>query len=81
MKVFAIIAMITTLLFGSVDINTANKAELMTLKGVGAKKADAIITYRAAHCFKSVKAITNVKGIGAKFLEKNKANLEASECK
>jgi len=53
----------------------------MTLNGVGAKKANAIIEYRNKSCFKKVAAITNVKGIGTKFLEKNRTNLKAGKCK
>ena len=70
-----------TLAFGAVDINTANKEELMSLKGIGAKKADAIIKHRKGSCFKSAKGLTAVKGIGPKFLEKNHKNLKASKCK
>ena len=81
MKILAIIALGATLLFGSVDINTASKSELMELKGIGAKKADAIIQYRKGHCFKTVAGLTDVKGIGPKFMEKNKKNLKAGKCK
>lgn len=81
MKLFALVALFTSLLFGTVDINTATKKELMTLNGVGEKKAEMILTYRASNCFKNVDALKNVKGIGPKLLEKNKANLTASTCK
>jgi competence protein ComEA len=53
----------------------------MGLKGIGAKKADAILTYRKGHCFKTVDALTEVKGIGNKFIEKNKKDLVAGKCK
>ena len=81
MKILAIIALGATLLFGSVDINSASKSELMELKGIGAKKADAIIQHRKGHCFKTVAGLTDVKGIGPKFMEKNKKNLKAGKCK
>jgi competence protein ComEA len=81
MKLFALVALSVSLLFGAVDINTANKTELMTLNGVGEKKADLILAYRTANCFKSVDGLTNVKGIGTKFIEKNKENLTVSPCK
>ena len=49
----------------SVNINTASKAELMTLSGVGEAKADAIIAYRDAEGpFKSCEDIMKVSGIG-----------------
>ncbi|DAB27892.1 MAG: DNA-binding protein [Sulfurimonas sp. RIFOXYD12_FULL_33_39] len=71
-----------TLSFGAVDINKADKKELMSIKGIGDKKADMILDYRKEHnCFKSVDEIKEVKGFGDKFLEKNRTNLTASECK
>jgi len=81
MKIFIGLIISLGLLFASVDINNASKGELLTLNGVGAKKADAIIVYRKGHCFKTLKSLTNVKGIGDKFLEKNKKNLTIGKCK
>ena len=56
-----------------VNINTASAKELAeNLKGVGPKKALAIIEYREANGpFFAPEEITNVKGIGPKTLEKN----------
>lgn len=54
-----------------VNINTANLDELVALSGIGPAKAQAILDYRKAHGpFKSVDDLKNVKGIGAKRLEK-----------
>ncbi|QBY05782.1 helix-hairpin-helix domain-containing protein [Thalassotalea sp. HSM 43] len=55
-----------------VDINKANAAQLSELKGLGSKKAQAIVDYRQANGpFKSLTDLANVKGIGEKFIEKN----------
>ena len=56
-----------------VNINTASAQELeQNLKGVGPKKAQAIIEYREANGpFFSAEELINVKGIGPKTLEKN----------
>jgi competence protein ComEA len=81
MKVLVLVALGVSLLFGSVDINSASKQELMTLKGIGDIKADAIIAYRKVDCFKSVESLTKIKGIGPKFIEKNKKDLTAAKCK
>lgn len=70
-----------SIVLGAVDINTADKKELMSLNGVGSKKAEAIMTYRDSNCFKSVDELTKVKGIGNKLLEKNRSDLETSACK
>lgn len=63
----------------TVNINTADAATLdAAMKGVGPKSAAAIVAYRAKHGpFKSVDDLVNVKGIGPKAVEKNRANLSA----
>lgn len=81
MKFLFLVVMAMSFVFAGVDLNSANVKELSVLKGVAAKKAQSIITYRKGHCFKSVDEIVNVKGIGKKTLEKNRVNLEVSPCK
>ena len=59
-----------------VNINTANLDELVALSGIGPAKAQAILDYRKAHGpFKSVDDLKNVKGIGAKRLEKLRSEI------
>ena len=57
-----------------VDINSADAQTLaMELKGVGATKAKAIVSYREQNGpFKQVDDLLEVKGIGAGILEKNR---------
>ena len=81
MKILAILVLGFSLMFGAVDINSASVKELSSLKGVGTKKAEVIVAYRKAHCFKNVDEIVKVKGIGEKFLQKNKKNLKVGSCK
>jgi competence protein ComEA len=80
MKFLVLVLMAVSFVFGAVDINSASVKELSTLKGVGMKKAEAIVAYRTAKCFTSVDEITKVKGLGPKFLENNKENLKAGSC-
>lgn len=65
----------------SININTANKETLMSvIKGVGEKKADAIITYRETNGpFKSIDDLTNVKGIGSDMIDKHREILSTSK--
>lgn len=60
------------------NINTATQAELQTLPGIGAKKANAIIDYRKSiGKFSSVAQLREVKGIGDKMLVKLTSVAEA----
>jgi competence protein ComEA len=66
-------------LMTQVDLNTATLEQLVTLPGVGKKKAAAIIEYRKKNGkFKSVGELVNVKGVGKKMLEKLKGQVKTS---
>ena len=57
-----------------IDINSASVSELQELPGVGSKTAQRIVEYRSQHGpFQSVDGLMNVKGIGAKKLDKIRA--------
>ncbi len=73
---FALVSL-TASAAGPVNINTATAAELAAaIKGVGDKKAAAIVAYRNEHgSFKSVDELKNVPGIGDKTVEANRSNL------
>jgi competence protein ComEA len=62
---------------GPVDVNTADAATISAeLQGVGMSKAQAIVDYRKTHGpFKSYEDLTLVKGIGARTVEINRANI------
>ena len=59
-----------------VNLNKSTFEQLVTLKGVGHTKAQAIIVYRQqVGSFKSVNELTKVSGIGEKIVAENKARL------
>lgn len=58
---------------GLVNINTATKEQLMTLNGIGAVKAQAVIDYRQEKGgFHSIDEMMQISGIGEKTFEKIK---------
>lgn len=60
----------------NVNLNKSTVDDLVTLKGIGLKKAQAILTYRQeVGGFKSVSELIKIKGIGEKVLMDNKARL------
>ena len=64
-------------LAGPVNVNTADAETLSAeLQGVGLSRAQAIVAFREAHGpFASVDDLVQVKGIGARTIELNRANI------
>ena len=64
-----------------ININTASKEVLMSeIKGVGEKRAEAIIAYREQNGpFKSVDELAKVTGVGQSILDANKDSLSVGE--
>lgn len=59
---------------GRINVNTADAATLTHLKGVGEKKAQAIIAYRKQNGpFNSLEQLQAVSGIGPSIIAQNKA--------
>ena len=57
----------------AVDINTADLETFMSIKGIGEKRAAAIIAYRDKYgSFKSIDDLTHVKGVSESLVEKNR---------
>ena len=77
---FMLVLFLSTAAFAKVNINTATAAELASLNGIGAAKADAIVAYRTTNGnFATVEDLTKVKGIGDKIIEKIKPEVTVGE--
>jgi competence protein ComEA len=64
----------------TVNINTADKETLMTVKGVGEKRAEAIIAFREQHGpFKSVDDLLLVQGVGQAIVDDNRDKLSTKD--
>ncbi|WP_019216481.1 ComEA family DNA-binding protein [Legionella tunisiensis] len=61
-----------------VDLNKADMNMLAgAFKGIGQKRAEAIIKYRESHGgFKSVEELSHVRGLGKQFVEKHLIQLQ-----
>ena len=63
---------VTNTMIQAISLNEATAKQLTSLKGIGEKKALAIISYREANGkFTSMNDLLNVKGIGEKVLADN----------
>ena len=71
------------LLASPVNINTADAATIAReLKGIGLKRAQSIVDYRTKNGpFKSADELRLVKGIGAKMIQNNKAEIRTDAVK
>lgn len=64
---------------GKVNINTIDEKDLVNVKGIGKKRAAAIVAYRKeVGPFGNVQDLLNVRGIGPKLLERIRGELAVS---
>ena len=66
----------------TININTADKELLMSINGIGEKRAEAIIAYREEHGpYKSVDQLAEIKGLGQVFIDSNREQLTVEDKK
>lgn len=74
-KILVLLIFSVSFLFGAMNLQSASKEELMSIKGIGSKKADAIIKYRKTNRIKSADDLKNIKGFGKKIIANVKGNV------
>ena len=73
-------ALSVSFLFSAINLQTASKDELMCIKGIGEKKATAILTYRKSNKVKSADDLINIKGFGKGIIANVKAGKKSVSC-
>jgi competence protein ComEA len=79
-KILFFMALSVSFLFSAVNLQTATKDELMCLKGIGEKKAMAIITHRKSNKIKSVDDLMELKGFGKGIIASIKKGTKTVKC-
>jgi len=64
MKKTLVMLALTASFLAAINVQKASKDELMCIKGIGEKKATAIIKYRKTNKLKSAKDLLDIKGFG-----------------
>jgi len=68
-KLLVLLMLSLTFLCASIDLNTATKAQLMEIKGIGEKKAEKLMEYRKTNKITKVNALKKIKGFGPSLIE------------
>jgi len=80
-KVIALLLLSVSLMLASINLQTASKIELMSVKGIGPKKADQIIDYRKTNVIKSAEDLKKLKGFGPSLISNIKKGATVSTAK
>jgi competence protein ComEA len=73
-KVVALLMLCVSFMFAAINLQTATKDELMSIKGIGDKKADSIIEYRKTNKINAPEDLKNIKGFGDSIVSSVKKN-------
>ena len=80
-KILFLSTLTVSFLFSSIDLQTASKSELICIKGIGIKKADAIIQYRKSNKITSADDLLKIKGFGKALVAKVKKGEQTVRCR
>lgn len=77
-KIFVLLMLGVSFMFAAMNLQTATKDELMSIKGIGDKKADQILEYRKTNKINTPEDLTNIKGFGNSIVSNVKNNEKIS---
>ena len=80
-KIIVLLMLSVSFMLAAINLQTASKNELMSIKGIGPVKADQIIKYRKSNTIKSASDLQNIKGFGPGIIENVKGNKTVSKAK
>lgn len=63
-KIVVLLMLSISFMFAAINLQTATKEELMSIKGIGDKKANQVIEYRKTNKINTPEDLTNIKGFG-----------------
>ncbi len=81
MKIFLLLMISAVMMFAAINVNTASKEELMSIKGIGEKKAASIMKYRKTHKIKNLDDLKNVSGISTATINNIKHDVKSGDKK
>ena len=71
---------ITLSFLSALNVQKASKDELMCIKGIGEKKASAIMKYRKSHKLKSAEDLLEIKGFGKALVKNVQKDIKSVAC-
>ena len=80
MKKILFFMAISLSLLSALNVQKASKDELMCIKGIGEKKASAIMKYRKSHKLKSAQDLLEIKGFGKVLVKNVQKDIKSVTC-
>jgi competence protein ComEA len=80
MKKILFMLAVTLSFLSALNVQKASKDELMCIKGIGEKKATAIMKYRKSHKLKSADDLLEIKGFGKALVKNVQKDIKSVAC-